>query len=164
MWLIFAFFLTLSPHPTQKAHPFYVSVTEIEYIEKDRLLGISTKIFYDDLEKTLKNSSGREVDILNGDRKQNLAHITAYFTRHFSLKGDATQISYTVIGYEIEADAVFVYLEAAVSALPARLTVNTDLLYDLDRSQTNLLHYMINGKRQSHRLNFPNREVVFESR
>jgi len=146
------------------AHPFFVSVTEIEYIEKESVLGISTKIFYDDLEKTLKIASGRELDIVNGDRKQNLAHITAYFEKHFSLYNGTTAIRYKVIGYEIEADAAFVYLEAPVAGLPPRLTVNTDLLYELDRSQINMLHYVVNGKRQSHRLNYPNREVAFEPR
>jgi hypothetical protein len=160
MTLLLILLLSLVSRP----HPFFVSVTEIEYIEKDRMLGISTKIFYDDLEKTLKNFSGREVDIVNGDRKQNLAQITAYFARHFTLRGGTSALPYKVIGYEIEADAAFVYMEAPVTELPARLTVNTDLLYDLDRSQINMLHFVVNGKRQSHRLNYPNREVAFEPR
>lgn len=147
-----------------RPHPFFVSVTEIEYSTKDRTLGVSTKLFYDDMEKTLKQFTGKEVDIMNGDKKQNSAYISAYFSKHFSMANGTTAVPWKMIGYEIEADAIFIYLEAPLAAAPGKLTVTTDLLYDLDRSQINMVHYMVNGTRQSHRLNYPNREVVFESK
>jgi hypothetical protein len=38
-------------------HPFYVTVTEIEYSSKNKELGLSIKTFPDDLEETIRMNS-----------------------------------------------------------------------------------------------------------
>jgi len=51
-------------------HPFYVSVTEIRHNAAQQELQVSSRIFYDDLERTLKTEYKTPVDILHpADRK-----------------------------------------------------------------------------------------------
>ena len=45
-------------------HPFYVSVTEINHNAKSKTIEISTKIFFDDLERDIENESKTSFDIV----------------------------------------------------------------------------------------------------
>jgi hypothetical protein len=42
------------------SHPFFVSITEVEYSSKTKELGIATKFFPDDLEEALRKFSGKK--------------------------------------------------------------------------------------------------------
>ena len=57
--LLFAF--TLISLLSAGHHPFYVTVTEIEYSSKNKELGISLKTFPDDLEEALRKFSGKNM-------------------------------------------------------------------------------------------------------
>lgn len=155
MWLIISLALTILPHP------FFVSVTEIEYVPKDRVMGVSCKLFNDDLETTLRQSTGQQVDIFKGDKKLNTGFLQQYFGKHFSITADGKPLSCKVIGYELDGEACFVYLEAPLDKRPLAVTVQTDLLYDFNRSQINMVHYLDQGNRQSHKLVYPNRDIRF---
>jgi hypothetical protein len=147
--------------PTEK-HPFFVSVIEAEYFKKENMIGISCKIFTDDLETSLKKSSGQPVDIINGDKNANKQKMKAFFPQHIKVKVNGKQINYEVLGYEIEKDAVFVYLELKNTGEPLKFEIETNLLYDLDKSQVNLVHFIKNGDRQTQRLTYPNTSAIFQ--
>ena len=160
MVLLLSLIMLLSPASVQ--HPFFVSVTEIEYVQKDKLLGISCKLFNDDMESTLKKFSGKNVDILKGDKITNNKLIAEYFGKHFSVVADGKVLTARVIGYENEEEAIFIYLEAPVVSVPAKLLVRTDLLYELNPAQINMVHYIVNGHRESHKMSAPQKEILFD--
>lgn len=164
MLSILFYFLTLLPHPKNPPHPFYVSVTEIEYLQKEKVLGVSCKVFNDDLETTLKNATGAAVDIFKGDKTKNNTYLQQYFAKHFSVQADGAAATLRVIGYEIDGEACFVYLEAPMANRPKQVKVHTDLMYDFNKGQINMIHYVDQGNRQSHKLIYPNQEVLFASK
>jgi hypothetical protein len=143
-------------------HPFFVSVIEAEYYKKENLVGISCKIFTDDLENSLKKSSGQPVDIINGDKNANRQKMMSFFPKHVKVKINNKAYNYEVLGYEIDKDAAFVFLEIKNTGEPTRFEINTDLLYDLDKSQVNLIHFIKNGDRKTQRLTNPNTSAIFE--
>ena len=143
-------------------HPFFVSVIEAEYFKKENIVGISCKIFTDDLENSLKKSSGQPVDIINGDKNSNRQKMMAFFPKHVKVKINNRAYNYEVLGYEIDKDAAFVFLEIRNSGEPKQFEINTDLLYDMDKSQVNLIHFIKNGERNTQRLTFPNTSAIFE--
>jgi hypothetical protein len=143
-------------------HPFFVSVIEAEYFKKENMVGISCKIFTDDLENSLKKSSGQPVDIINGDKNSNRQKMMAFFPKHVKVKINNKAYNYDVLGYEIDKDAAFVFLEIKNTGEPKQFEINTDLLYDLDKSQVNLVHFIKNGERNTQRLTFPNTSAIFE--
>ena len=53
-------------------HPFYVSVTEVEYSSKTKEVGISVKVFPDDLEESLRKFNGNKYDVVQGDKKKSV--------------------------------------------------------------------------------------------
>jgi hypothetical protein len=159
--LYFLFYLSSFIHPENK-HPFFVSVIEAEYYKKENLVGISCKIFNDDLETSLKKFSGQPVDIINGDKNANKQKMASYFPQHITVKLNGKKMKYEVLGYENEKDAVFVYLELKGTGEPKKFEIETNLLYDLDKSQVNLVHFIKNGERQTQRLTYPNTSAIFE--
>lgn len=142
-------------------HPFFMSVTEAEYDAKEKNIGISVKVFNDDLEASLKRSSGQKVDILNGEKNTNLKFIQQYFAKHFKLSSDNKILPYSIIGYEKENDVIFVFMEANNVPPIRQLQIDTDLLYDQDKGQINLIHFRQNGKRETQKLTFPDSKAIF---
>jgi hypothetical protein len=143
-------------------HPFFVSVIEAEYFKKENLVGISCKIFTDDLENALKKSSGQPVDIIKGDKTTNRQKMMAFFPKHVKVKINNKAYNYEVLGYEIDKDAAFVFLEIKNVGEPKQFEINTDLLYELDKSQVNLIHFIKNGERNTQRLTYPSTSAIFE--
>jgi hypothetical protein len=143
-------------------HPFFVSVIEAEYFKKENMVGISCKIFTDDLENALKKSSGQPVDIIKGDKTTNRQKMMAFFPKHVKVKINNKAYNYEVLGYEIDKDAAFVFLEIKNVGEPKQFEINTDLLYDLDKSQVNLIHFIKNGERNTQRLTYPTTSAIFE--
>lgn len=142
-------------------HPSYVAVVEAEYLPKEKLMGISCKIFSDDLESTLKTFSGKEVDILKGEKKKNNDLLKRYFASHLSIVIDSHAYQPAYLGFENDNEATWVYLELKNINSPAHIDIITDLLYDFNKSQTNIVYFIINGVRKSHRLQFPEKKVSF---
>jgi hypothetical protein len=142
-------------------HPFFVSVVEVEYVAKDREVGISCKVFSDDLEKTIESFSKLDIDILKGDKKTNDELLKKYFAAHLSIGLDSKTYAPSYLGYENDKDATWIYLEIVNVPAPAKIDVITDILYDYNKSQQNIIHCILEGKRQSYRLQFPEKNASF---
>src|SRR5688572_11730689 len=75
--------------PAAARHPLYISVTEMEYNDKDRNMEISCKIFTDDFEKTLANSYKVKVDLTApADKSEADRMVREYIKSHLLLKID----------------------------------------------------------------------------
>jgi hypothetical protein len=144
-------------------HPFFVSVIEAEYFNKENLIGISCKVYNDDLENVLKKESGTAVDILGGDKDTNLKKLKPYFQKHLQVKVNNRLMSMDVLGYETEKEATFIFLELKETGDPRKFEITTDLLYERDQSQVNLVHFIRNGQRLSQRLTYPKTQASFEA-
>jgi hypothetical protein len=163
-FLLSLLLLTSSPDPDPDLHPFFVSVIEAEYFRKENLVGISCKIFNDDLETALKKESGKAVDVLHGDKTSNLNMMKPFFAKHLQVKINKKLFSFELLGYETEKEATFVYLELKDTGDPLHVEMITDLLYELDKSQVNLIHFIKNGDRQTQKLTFPKTQALFETK
>jgi len=140
-------------------HPFFVSITELEYSSKTKELGIATKFFPDDLEEALRKFSGKKLDVVSGEKKTTGDAINNYFTRHVQVivNGKPRQLSF--LGYEIEKEVVWVYYHATkVSGVKTIEVINT-LMYDYKAEQTNIIHIKMDEKRQSFKLNAPDQSA-----
>lgn len=137
-----------------QAHPFYVSVTQIDY--KENSLQITLKVFIEDLEMALQNSG--QPKLFLGEEKENKNSnqiILNYLNDKFSIKvnkGDPEP--YIFIGKETEDDAVWIYLEVKRKVKRvSSLEVKNSIITEKYESQTNLVHTNINGAKKSLILN-----------
>ncbi|PSL47622.1 hypothetical protein CLV51_102479 [Chitinophaga niastensis] len=144
-------------------HPFYASVTEITHNAGKKELEVSCRIFADDLENTLKAQNKTSFDITHpANRKQVEGYIAAYLSQHLAIAADGKNIPLHFIGYKIEEDAVWSFLEAENVPTPKKIQVKNDILYAQHPTQTNMIHVMVNGERKSTKLDNPKAECVVE--
>jgi hypothetical protein len=149
-------------HLLSLLHPFYVSVTEVRHNEKSRVLEVSTRIFYDDLEEALAASSRTKVDILKPtDREEINRLLGAYLQQHLQVSVDGKPVTLRFLGYEIDNDAAWCYLEGPEVRQVKQLDIRNEVLFAERRSQTNMLHVIVGGKRKSTKLDNPVSKASF---
>jgi len=167
-WLLAAISFFLYNHDEQKnflfiTHPFYITVTEINHNAKEEIVEISCKMFTDDLETALKKSAGAKIDMPTQNNKSATDKlIAAYITKHLQLKVDGEPVILQFIGSEKEAEATWSYFQVNHISSLKKLEIDNDLLYESFDDEVNLVHVMVNGNRQSKKLNRPDRHLVFE--
>ena len=135
------------------AHPFHVSVCEIEYNEEARALQITQKIFLDDLEKGLREYSGEKFDITekaSEDKVNRLLEVYYPEKMQVSVNGKLRQFRY--LGFEIEYDAMWCYLEIEKVKNLRSLEVTNTILFETFEDQSTILHIQKSGKIRSFRL------------
>lgn len=145
-----------------KPHPFYLSVTDIKYNEKNKSLEIACKMFTNDLEGALKKTTGKKIDIINPKDKKEVEKILYdYINKRFNLtlNGKLTILKY--IGYEKEEDVIWTYMEIEKCEKPKLVTINTSLLYDFIKDQINLVSLEVGGNKQSSKVTNPSKEIKF---
>ncbi len=137
-------------------HPFYVSVTEIEQNPETMVLQVSSRIFFDDLERALDRTYKKKTNILKpADRKQKDAMIAAYVNAHLKIRANGEPVVLKYLGYEIEEEAAWCYFETVKTAPVKRLEIRNDILFEQHESQINMMHVTIGGKRKSTKLDNP---------
>jgi hypothetical protein len=134
-------------------HPLHISVTEIEFDEKNKSLEIMSRIFIDDLETTLrKRANNSDLDVLNTSKTTLDQLMAAYYRDHFkvSLDGKAQVIRY--LGYEKDGDAFVFYIEIEKVKKWRMIHVTNSLLTEMFDDQSNLVHVTVRGDVKSMRL------------
>ena len=108
---LFAFIL-LSLPVSFGLHPMHVSVTEINYDEKEKSLEIMSRIFVDDLETTMrKRLAIPDLDITNPKGKTLDEIMAAYFAEKLSVTLDNKRHIIHYLGHEREGEAFIFYIE-----------------------------------------------------
>ncbi len=134
------------------AHKFYVSVTNINYSEKDRSLQITSRVFIDDFEKVLEERYGIEAN-LSTESESKLAdeYIEKYLRAKFVMYIDAKVKEYQFLGKKYDNDIMICYLEIPELDLDKIKTIElqNELLTDLFDEQQNVVHFKIKGKKKS---------------
>lgn len=134
------------------AHKFYVSVTHVNYSEKDRALQITSRVFIDDFEAVLeerydvtaKLATETESEMADG-------YIEKYVREKFVVRINGKERPFTFLGKEYDADVMICYFEIPdvdLSKLKS-LEVQSELLTDLFEEQQNVIHLKIKGKKKS---------------
>lgn len=128
-------------------HPFYISLTEMRYNAGSKKMEIAQKIFWDDLEVALSKEAGVSVDFLRPKDKAKLeSQVKNYLLEHTQVWINGKLVAINYLGYEVEEDAAWFYLESAATSIPKTVEVrSTLLLRDFD-GQQNIVHVYVNSK------------------
>lgn len=145
------------------AHPIHISVTEINYSEKDKALQITTRLFIDDLELAIRKHVGNpDLDILEppaGNTTDQL--VKDYLARHLVVKVDGKLAKANYLGSEREDMALICYIELPGIKKIKRLDVRYDAIMEIHDDQSNLVHVTYKSPVKSTRLLADKREDVF---
>ena len=103
-WLVVAY--------TGLVHPFYVSMTDINYNDNTRSLEISVRIFTDDFENTLRKYHTEKIDILHPANKEQMNnYVNEYIQQHLQIKLNDKAVKLNFIGYEQQSESIWTYFE-----------------------------------------------------
>lgn len=162
---VIAFLFSSVGSPAEEAgstHPFYISITEINHNATEKTLEISCKIFADDMEAILKQTYKAPVNLTSAKEKvQNEKLIQNYITSHLQLAADGKGTKLTYVGFEKEAESVYCYFETGNVASLKKIDITNNILQDFNDKQINIIHVTVNNKRQSTKLDFPDKQASF---
>jgi hypothetical protein len=135
-------------------HPLHISVSEINYSPKDKAIQITTRIFLDDLELSIRNQRKEpEMDLLapkNGLTTDQL--VSEYLTDHFKIKLDGKPQKMKLLGHEVEDVAIVCYIEIENVKKVKVIEVFNDIITETFDNQSNLIHVTFQGPVKSARL------------
>jgi hypothetical protein len=128
-------------------HPFFISLTEMRYNPQSKKMEIAQKIFWDDLEVALGSEFKEKVDFLKPKDKAKLENqLKTYLLKHNQVWVNGKSVTMTYLGYEVEEDAAWFYLESSATEMPKSVEVqSTVLLKDFD-GQQNIVHVYSQSK------------------
>lgn len=131
-------------------HKFYLSKTIIEFNARSQQFEITCKMFTDDLEHTLTQSSGKPVKLVAGDESADAdALIEGYMKQHFKCSIDGVPMEWRWVGKEVENDLTFCYLELYRKPDFTTFTLTNDMLMAFFPDQQNIVDLSIMGNTQT---------------
>ena len=143
-------------------HPFYISVTEVNQNAKDQTLEISCKMFADDFEQILEKNYKKELDISTVKDKPVFDKlIPDYIAKHLSFVVDLKPVHFSYVGYEKDKESVYCYFQIDKVPSVKKIDISNSILHDFNNTQINIMHVVVNGHRQSTKLDYPNTAASF---
>lgn len=135
-------------------HPIHVSVSEINYSEKDKALQITSRVFIDDLELSIRTQrKEEELDVTapkNGLTTNQL--VIDYMKEHFKIKIDGKPAKLNFLAVETEDLAFICYIEIENVKKLKTLEVFNDVITETHDDQSNLVHVTYKSPIKSARL------------
>ncbi len=134
------------------SHKFYVSVTHLEFSDKDQMFQMTTRIFIDDLEAVL--NARYEVDA-NLTEKHEIPDADSLIVKYLkskidiSINGEPKQLNY--LGKKYQDDVVVCYLEIPSSAKNdlRSVEIRNEVLTEMFDEQQNVVHLKIGDIKKS---------------
>ncbi len=123
------------------SHPYYVSICQIDHNPKTRSLEITVKIFTNDFENTLETHIHKKL-FLGSKRESKDAGkiIFDYIKDNLVITTDAQKDSLNFVGYEVENDITYTYVEIPNIEKMKKITVKNSILLEMYDNQTNIVH------------------------
>lgn len=134
-------------------HPFHISMTEIKYNAGKKSLEISEKIFWDDLEVELNDYSKTKINFLKPTNKEELNKLVGrYILEHTDIYINGKKIALNYLGYEIEEDVAWIYIEAVNVVAPNTAEIKNSILFKNFPGQQNIINFYRDKNPKSLRL------------
>ena len=135
------------------AHKFYISVTNVDYSEKDQSVQIITRIFIDDMNAVLKERYGISSKLgTDSESAVDREYLEKYIRTKFLVEINGETVKYEFIGKKYDTDMVIYYIEVPDVPLKnlKQIGIQNEVLTDIYDDQQNVLHFNINGNKKSH--------------
>jgi 3D (Asp-Asp-Asp) domain-containing protein len=142
-------------------HPIHVSTTNVEYNKNDSKLEVICTAYTDDLEAALEKQNHTKIDLTKAEMHTAMdALVKSYIASNLHIKANDAASKLNYLGYEINKEAVDIYLESDNTPPPVKkVAVEVSLLQNLFDDQINIVHIIVNGVRKSEKLDYPQRKI-----
>lgn len=146
--LVFALALLLLNPAQLEAHPYHVSLAELEFNRKDHSLEVALKVLPCDIESAISQQVGRQIRLETYSKLSE--EIIKYLKAHFKVKTKAglSLRSYTWIGQQLSVKEMWLFFEISVPKGCKNLDgfeFENTLLFNVSRNQVNTVNVKDNG-------------------
>jgi len=143
-------------------HPFFVSMTDINYNDNTKSLEISVRIFTDDFENALRKYHHEKIDILHPSNQEQMNnYVSDYIQKHLQMRVNDKTAVLNFVGYEQQSESIWTYFEVSKIDKVNKINIVNSLLHDYNTNQINMLHIKVKDKEQSNKLNYPETTTLF---
>ena len=147
-FLILIAFLPLFAFTTM--HKYYISVTQVNYIQEKQSLQITSRIFIDDFENLLRERYYDNIILAEKDEPEIIdLSIGKYLIEAIAIKINNQKVTPTFIGKEYDGDIMRCYLEVEDVKSIQSFEISNKVLFDLFEQQQNIIKTKINSKQKS---------------
>ena len=143
-------------------HPFYVSMTDINYNDGNKCFEVSVRIFTDDFENTLRKYHKDKIDILHpANQEQMNGYVKDYIQQHLQMLVNDKTVQLSFVGYEQQSESIWAYFEVNKVDKVSKVNITNTLLHDYNTNQINMMHIKVKDEEKSDKLNYPDSKAAF---
>jgi hypothetical protein len=145
--LFLALFFGLS---SMAIHKFYVSIYQVNYAPKKKMIQITSRLFIDDVNDALeKKFKKRTYFALENETSEDEVFLKKYFAEKFIIKVNGVSKTINYLSKDIDGNVVICYF--SVKDLPkiSSVAIENSALMELNEEQQNIIQANINGEKQS---------------
>ena len=136
------------------AHPYYVSIFQVQYNTENKSLEVSVKVFADNLLQGLENAGYSDIFLgQENENPQTDTFITEYLQSKIEFAVNGKLQPYQYIGKELEDGVVWLYLEITGIERFERFGISCSLLTEVYETQSNIIQVEKNKQIKSLLLN-----------
>lgn len=131
-------------------HKFYTAIYQIEFVPKKKMIQITTRIFYDDLNEALEAKYHKRTFIgTEKETPEDLVVLKKYLAEKFIIKVNGQSKSMNFISKEVEDNVLICYLSIKEIAKIKTLEVENTIIMEKHSEQQNIIQANFNGEKQS---------------
>ncbi|MGY0393224.1 DUF6702 family protein [Bizionia sp. KMM 8389] len=132
------------------AHKYYVSITQVEYVQEKESVQFVSRIFIDDLERLVRTRYDETIT-LTTDNEVEAAnyYIGKYLSEKIQVVINGKPADLQYLGKEYENDLVYCYLEIEGVKSIESFEITNQVLFDVFSDQKNIVRTQINGQNKS---------------
>ena len=146
----FLFVLIIPLFAFTSLHKYYISVTQVNFIEEKQSVQITTRIFIDDFESLLRERYDESITLAGKDEPNTTdIYIDRYLKEKLKIKINAKDANLIFIGKEYDVDIMKCYLEIEGVNSIESIEIKNRVLFDLYEDQQNIIKTKINSKQKS---------------
>ncbi|MCH4553670.1 DUF6702 family protein [Aestuariibaculum lutulentum] len=131
-------------------HKYYISVTQIDYVEEKQSVQIISRIFIDDFEKLLRERYDENITLAGKNESESVdAYMEKYLKEKLMIKINGKPVNVQFIGKAYDVDIAKCYLEIEKVKYIENIEITNEVLFDVFEEQQNIVKTNINSKQKS---------------
>ena len=131
-------------------HKYYVSITQIEFVEEQQSVQIISRIFIDDFESVLRKGYDKNITLDRGDDETQIDnYIKKYLLTKIEISINNQEVIPTFIGKKYDDGIMHCYLEIENIKSISTFQIKNKVLFDMFEDQKNVIRTNINNKNKT---------------
>lgn len=131
-------------------HKFYVSIYQINYEPKKKMIQITSRLFIDDINDALEKMYKKKTFLaLENESPDDVAMLKKYFSEKLFIKVNGVLKPINLVTKEVESNIVICYFSIKDVSKIQSLQIENSALMELNDEQQNIIQFNINGQKQS---------------